>query len=94
VPLWPAGPDGEKEPAELLRHTFDSAAEADMVISLLSAYGIPCFPYYEGEGLAGKIISGFSGFGAALYVPRSRLEEASALLAAEVLDDNDKEDTP
>ena len=32
---------------------------------------------------AGKVINGFSGFGASLYVPASRLEEARELLTAE-----------
>ncbi len=40
-----------------------------MTISLLAAYGIPCFKYYDLEGGAGKVINGFSGYGASLYVP-------------------------
>ena len=42
-----------------------------MTISLLTAYGIPCFKYYDKEGGAGKVINGFSGFGVGLYVPAS-----------------------
>lgn len=91
VPDWPVDEHGRKIRAVLLRHTFDSAAEADMTISLLSAYGIPCFPYYEGEGMAGKVISGFSGYGAALYVPETVHDEAVALLDARPLDDNENE---
>ena len=45
--------------------------------------GIPCFKYYAKEGGAGKVINGFSGYGADLYVPASRLEEARELLSAE-----------
>jgi len=89
VPAWPTDEKGEKIRAVLLRHTFDSAAEADMTISLLSAYGIPCFPYYDGEGVTGKVISGFSGYGAALYVPETMHDEAVALLDAEPLNDTD-----
>ena len=55
-----------------LTHSFDSAADSDMTISLLAAYGIPCFKYYDLDGGAGKVINGFSGYGAGLYVPASR----------------------
>jgi hypothetical protein len=92
VPDWPVDERGEKVRAVLLKHTFDSAAEADMTISLLSAYGIPCFPYYDGEGVTGKVISGFSGFGASLYVPETMYEDAEALLNAEIVEDEEEQD--
>jgi len=93
-PAWPVNTEGEKERAVLLRHTFDSPAEADMTISLLAAYGVPCFPYYDGEGMTGKVISGFSGYGVSLYVPESMHDEAANLLKAEIVDDQEdnKED--
>ena len=69
-PAWPVDASGEKERAVLLRHTFDSPAEADMTISLLAAYGIPCFPYYDGEGMTGKVIRECPGISA------DHLEEA------------------
>lgn len=80
---WPLLSNGEKEQAVLLTNAFDSTADADMKLSMLTAYGIPCFKYYAKEGAAGRVINGFSGFGASLYVPASRLEEAQELLAAE-----------
>ena len=86
-PDWPVNAEGEKEPAKLVQHTFDNTADADLTISLLAAYGIPCFPYYDGEGVTGKVISGFSGYGASLYVPESMYEEATDLLNAEVVED-------
>ena len=89
APAWPTLENGEKEQAVLLQQVFDSPAEADMRLSMLSAYGIPCFKYYAKEGGAGKVISGFSGYGADLYVPASRLEEARALLNAEPIFDED-----
>ena len=89
VPAWPKDAAGQDEKAVLLKQTFDSAADADMVISLLSAYGIPCFKYYDREGGAGKVISGFSGFGVSLYVPASRLEEAQELLTAQPVEDEE-----
>ena len=71
-----------REQAVLLAHTFDSPADADVTISLLTAYGIPCFKYYDKEGGAGKVINGFSGFGVGLYVPASMAEDAQNLLAS------------
>ena len=83
VPVWPVLKNGEKEPAALLEQVFDSAADADMKMSMLAAYGIPAFKYYEKEGAASKVSNGFTDFGASLYVPASRLEEARELLTAE-----------
>ena len=75
-----------------LMDTFDSVADADMVISLLAAYGIPCFKYYDLEGGAGKVINGFSGYGASLYVPQTMLEEANNILNAEVAEEDENDD--
>lgn len=92
IPQWPVDEHGEKERAVLLKETFDSAADSDMIISLLAAYQIPCFKYYDKDGGAGKVINGFSGYGASLYVPASLLEDAQAILSAEpVSDDNNHE---
>ncbi len=82
IPAWPTDENGEREQAVLLAHTFDSPADADVTISLLTAYGIPCFKYYDKEGGAGKVINGFSGFGVGLYVPASMAEDAQNLLAS------------
>lgn len=82
-PQWPVDEAGQRQRAVRLLNSFDSPADADMTISLLAAYGIPCFKYYDLEGGAGKVINGFSGYGAGLYVPESMLEEAHALLKAE-----------
>ena len=91
MPAWPVNEAGEKEQAVILEQAFDSAADADMKLSMLAAYGIPAFKYYDKEGGAGRVINGFSGFGASLYVPASRLEEAQELLRAEpVLHDEDE----
>ena len=89
VPAWPKDESGRGEKAVLLKQTFDSAADADTVISLLSAYGVPCFKYYDREGGAGKVINGFSGFGVSLYVPASRLEEAQELLTSRPVEEDE-----
>ena len=41
---------------------------------------------------AGKVINGFSGFGAELYVPASRVEEAMALLSADICQEEKEEE--
>ena len=40
-PQWPVDGSGQKEKAVRLMNSFDSAADSDMTISLLAAYGIP-----------------------------------------------------
>ena len=91
VPEWPLDEAGEREKAVLLEQTFDSPAQADLTISLLAAYGIPCFKYYDIDGGAGKVISGFSGYGVSLYVPQRQKEEALELLKAEPLENKEEE---
>ena len=92
TPDWPIDAQGEKEKAVLLTSTFDSTADADMLISLLAAYRIPCFKYYDLDGGAGKVINGFSGYGASLYVPEAQLEEAKDLLASRPVEDEETEE--
>ena len=86
-PQWPVDGSGQKEKAVRLMNSFDSAADSDMTISLLAAYGIPCFKYYDLDGGAGKVINGFSGYGASLYVPASLLEDAKEILEAEPVEE-------
>ena len=91
TPDWPIDAQGEKEKAVLLTSTFDSTADADMLISLLAAYRIPCFKYFDYEGGAGKVINGFSGYGVSLYVPASQLDEAKDLLASQPVEEETEE---
>ena len=91
TPDWPIDAQGEKEKAVLLTSTFDSTADADMLISLLAAYRIPCFKYFDYEGGAGKVINGFSGYGASLYVPETMLEEAQNILNAEAVEEDEND---
>lgn len=86
-PQWPVDGSGQKEKAVRLMNSFDSAADSDMTISLLAAYGIPCFKYYDLDGGAGKVINGFSGYGASLYVPASLLEDAKEILEAQPVEE-------
>lgn len=89
---WPVDETGQKEKAVLLQSALDNLADADMTISMLAAYDIPCFKHYAKEGAAGKVINGFSGFGAELYVPASQAEEAMALLSADICQEEKEEE--
>ena len=91
TPDWPIDAQGEKEKAVLLTSRFDSTADADMLISLLAAYRIPCFKYFDYEGGAGKVINGFSGYGASLYVPQTMLEEAKNILNAQAVEEDEND---
>ena len=50
---------------------------------MLEAYGIPCLKRYPGNGSFGKVILGMSGQGTEIYVPKSMLEDAAALVSGE-----------
>ena len=88
-PQWPVEENGEKVKAVRLMNTFDSADDADMKISLLAAYGILCFKYYDLDGGAGKVINGFSGYGAGLFVPATMSDDAKAILEAKPVEDEE-----
>jgi len=78
---WPKDPEGNPEEPVLLTTQPDAGGTADMTAAMLEAFGIPVLKQYRSGGGAGRIILGFSGYGADLYVPVSRLEEARQLLA-------------
>ena len=59
---------------------MDTNAEADMLCSMLRAYGIPVLRKYEGDGAFGKVVLGTPGHGTGLYVPASMLEDAKNLI--------------
>lgn len=69
---------GNREEAEKLSVQWELDSMADITLSLLESCGIPAFK----AGTQGKVLLGFAGLGVDIYVPRSRLEEAQAVLAA------------
>lgn len=77
---WPKNADGAPEQAAFLTDAFEADSQADMLISMLGAYGIPVMKRYEKDGTLGKVVLGFSGYGVSLYVPASMLEDARNLL--------------
>ncbi len=78
--LWPLDENGEREQAVLLASVPDFNNEADFAVNMLLAYGIPVFKSYNNEGSLGKLILGTSAYSPSLYVPRSLLDDARALL--------------
>lgn len=84
---WPLDAGGEYiEPAFLTtRSGLDFDAEA--VVGMLGAFGIPCLQRYPNNGEFGKLIMGVPGTGVDLYVPATMLEDAKALLEGEPDDD-------
>lgn len=77
---WPKAADGTPEKAVFLTDTFEADAQADLLVEMLRAYDIPAVKRYAKDGTLGKVVLGFSGYGVALYVPESMLEDAQNLL--------------
>lgn len=74
---WPVGSDGQPEQAALLiAAQSELGGGADVLLSMLEGFGIPAFKC----GSLGKVILGFAGQGVDIYVPQSRLGEATSIL--------------
>ncbi|MBS7402453.1 MAG: hypothetical protein ACI3UZ_06485 [Oscillospiraceae bacterium] len=77
---WPLGEDGKPEQAALLTHCTCLDMEDEMLINMLLAYGIPAVKQYPQNGQLGKVVLGISGDGADIFVPKSMLEDAKAIV--------------
>ena len=84
---WPKAADGTKEAPAFLVHCSPLDMEAAMIQSMLEAYGVPSVQQYPGDGAFGKVMLGVSGNGADIYVPKSLLADAQALLKGDPEDD-------
>ena len=84
---WPKDASGVPEHAVFLTSCRETDSQADILTELLSSYGIPALRNYDIDGMFGKVVLGFSGYGVSLYVPESRLEEARDLI--QPVDDKD-----
>ena len=78
---WPKDASGEPEEPVLLTTAINLKLYDEMTINMLEAYGIPCLKRYPGDGSFGKVVLGMSGQGTEIYVPRSMLEDAAALVS-------------
>jgi pyrophosphatase PpaX len=73
------------EPVETtLLVTAKDELQANIVESLLKAYGIPMRRVYKGNDTFGKIVMGLTVNGIDLHVPKSALEEAKGILENEM----------
>ena len=84
---WPKDERGEPEEPVLLTTAINLNLFDEMTVNMLEAYGIPCLKRYPGNGSFGKIILGMSGQGTEIYVPKSMLEDAVALVSGEGRED-------
>ena len=84
---WPRDEAGSPVPPALLTRCGPLDMEAEMIQSMLEAYGIPSLRCLPGDGAFGELILGVSGSGVDIYVPCERLAEAQELLKGEPDDD-------
>ena len=80
---WPRNEAGETIPPAFLTHCGPLDMEADMIRSMLEAYGIPSIRRLPGDGAFGELILGMSGNGIDIFVPESMLADAQELLKGE-----------
>ncbi|MBO5496776.1 MAG: hypothetical protein J5967_05170 [Oscillospiraceae bacterium] len=78
---WPKDATGEPEEPVLLTTAINLNLFDEMTVNMLEAYGIPCLKRYPGDGSFGKVVLGMSGQGTEIYVPKSMLEDAQALVS-------------
>ncbi len=78
---WPKDERGEPEEPVLLTTAINLNLFDEMTINMLEAYGIPCLKRYPGDGSFGKVVLGMSGQGTEIFVPKSMLEDAAALVS-------------
>ena len=78
---WPKDECGEPEEPVLLTTAINLNLFDEMTINMLEAYGIPCLRRYPGDGSFGKVVLGMSGQGTEIFVPKSMLEDAAALVS-------------
>lgn len=76
---WPKV-DGEPEEPTFLKHCTSVDMEDEMLINMLSAYGIPAVKVYPGSGGFGAIVLGMSGEGSDIFVPVSMHDDAALLI--------------
>ena len=84
---WPKDASGEPEEPVLLTTAINLNLVDELTVNMLEAYGIPCLKRYPGNGSFGKVILGMSGQGTEIYVPKSMLEDAVALVSGEGRED-------
>ncbi len=84
---WPRDDAGETVAPALLKTCSSLDMEAEMLQSMLEAYGIPSIRHLPGDGQFGELMLGMSGNGVQVLVPNTMIDEARALMEGEADDD-------
>jgi len=82
---WPKT-DGEPEEPVFLKHCTSLDMEDEMLVNMLTAYGIPAVKLYPSNGSFGVVVLGMSAEGSDIYVPVSLLPDALSLIGGEYND--------
>ena len=80
---WPCGAEGEPVAPAFLTHCKCNDMEDQLIVNMLSAYGIPALCVHPGDGAFGQVVLGMSGTGTDILVPEILLDDAKALMEAE-----------
>jgi uncharacterized protein (DUF697 family) len=83
IEAWP--------PETALLMTANDEIQANIVESLLKAYGIPLSRTYKGNDTFGKIVLGLTVNGIDLYVPKSAIDEAKGIIENELPEEQQME---
>ena len=83
---WPKDAKGTPCPAAFLTHLSSIDLEGQIIANLLRQAEIPLQIEKPNNGAFGEIMLGFSGTGISLYVPENMLDEAKAILDAEIIE--------
>ena len=78
---WKKEERGETEEPGMLSTASNLNLYAEMTLNTLEGYGSPCLKRYPGDGSFGKVVLGMSGQGTEIFVPKSMLEDAAALVS-------------
>ena len=76
---WPKIGNEPEEPV-FLKHCTSVDMADELLINMLTAYGIPAVKLYPSNGGFGKVVLGMSGEGADVFVPASMRDDAVSLL--------------
>lgn len=77
---WPKDADGTLEAPAFLTDAAETGLEADRLIEMLRAYGIPAMKQYREAYTPGRVVMGTAGYSVRIHVPASLLEDAQNLL--------------
>lgn len=89
---WPRGENGDFVAPVFLTHCMGLDMQDEMLVNMLSAFGIPSVRQYPNDGSFGRVILGMSGSGVDIYVPQTLVEDALALISEDcrIEEDNDE----